>query len=121
MGKAPFKMKSAAHGGPMRKNFPSAFRKETEPVEGGILPEVKVSGGKGGREPVKTRIEVSEGGVQTLIKSQVRDGELVESRYQADPKYTKKTGGKGTRWVNPEGGSFISTIGTEKRDIATSE
>ena len=27
-----YKMKSAAHGGPMRRNFPSAFRKETEPV-----------------------------------------------------------------------------------------
>ena len=27
MGKGPFKMKSAAHGGPMRRNFPSAFPK----------------------------------------------------------------------------------------------
>jgi|15BtaG_2_1085339.scaffolds.fasta_scaffold81392_1 hypothetical protein len=27
-----FKMKAAAHGGPMRRNFPSAFRKETEPT-----------------------------------------------------------------------------------------
>ena len=26
MGKGPFKMKSAAHGGPMRRNFPSAFK-----------------------------------------------------------------------------------------------
>jgi hypothetical protein len=27
MGKGPFKMKSASHGGPMRRNFPSAFPK----------------------------------------------------------------------------------------------
>ena len=37
-----YKMKSAAHGGPMRRNFPSAFK--TDPSV--KLEEVTVSGGK---------------------------------------------------------------------------
>jgi len=43
MGKKPrgYKMKSAAHGGPMRRNFPSAFK--TDPTV--RLKEVTVSGG----------------------------------------------------------------------------
>ena len=36
-----YKMKSAAHGGPMRRNFPSAFRKETEPVDSTATTSVK--------------------------------------------------------------------------------
>ena len=36
-----FKMKSAAHGGPMRRNFPSAFKTDTSVK----LEEVTVSGG----------------------------------------------------------------------------
>ena len=36
------------------------------------------------------------------------------SSYTIDPTYSEKTGGKGTRWVNPEGGSFITTT-TEKK------
>ena len=48
MAKKPFQLKSAAYGGPMRKNFPSAFKnvEEEEVVKGGTLPEVEVSGGK---------------------------------------------------------------------------
>ena len=37
-----FKMKSAAHGGPMRRNFPSAFKTDDPTVK---LEEVTVSGG----------------------------------------------------------------------------
>ena len=32
------------------------------------------------------------------------------STYTPDPNYTKKSGGKGIRWINPEGGSFISEL-----------
>jgi len=28
--------------------------------------------------------------------------------YTIDKKYTKESGGKGKKWVNPEGGSFIT-------------
>jgi hypothetical protein len=31
------------------------------------------------------------------------------STYTIDKEYTKKKGGKGRRWVNPEGGSFITS------------
>jgi len=52
-----YKMKSAAHGGPMRRNFPSAFRDEKEDVvKGGTLPEVTVSGGKAGPGDVETDV-----------------------------------------------------------------
>ena len=48
MAKKPFQLKSTAYGGPMRKNFPSAFKnvEEEEVVKGGTLPEVEISGGK---------------------------------------------------------------------------
>ena len=36
------------------------------------------------------------------------------SSYTINPTYSEKTGGKGTRWVNPECGSFITTT-TEKK------
>ena len=46
-----FKMKSAAHGGPMRRNFPSAFKRD-EPTEAELIAQaekfgnIDVSGGK---------------------------------------------------------------------------
>ena len=48
MAKKPFQMKSAAYGGPMRKNFPSAFKnvEEEEVVKGKTYDTVEVSGGE---------------------------------------------------------------------------
>ena len=103
MGKGPFKMKSAAHGGPMRRNFPSAFKAEEEDVvQGGMLPEVKV-------EEKKLK-------VKNIISIDPDTGEEI---------YTKSKGSKSTQYVknpkhNPKGapGNNYKWI---RRDNATDQ
>ena len=42
-----YKMKSAAHGGPMQKNFPSVFKKTTEPTEAELIAQAEARFGEG--------------------------------------------------------------------------
>ena len=66
MAKGPFKMKSAASGGPMRRNFPSVFKQDKESIQDNT------------RTPnVRTDIEVSD---EQLSRGQIEKLEDVVSQ-----------------------------------------
>ena len=95
MGKGPFKLKSAAHGGPMRRNFPSAFKAEEEDVvQGGMLPEVKVEEKK---LKVKNIISIDpDTGEEIYTKSKGSRS----SEYVKNPKFVEGKQNRGQkRWI----------------------
>ena len=108
MARSGFKMKSAAHGGPMRKNFPSAFRAEEEDVvQGGMLPEVKVTDKK---LKVKNVISVDpDTGKEIYTKSKGSRS----SEYVKNPDFEKKGGNRGRkRWIRRDGAKDPSGMPT---------
>jgi len=84
--KSTYRMQSADAGGPMRKNFPAAFRKPTEPVEGGTLPEVEIEEKKTEHKDVS-----SQGGWNEEITKGIKDGTTKVLERADGSKYIKQT------------------------------
>ena len=81
-----FKMKAAAHGGPMRKNFPSAF-KQTDPPAENVVYKQDITG-------------EHDTGYETLKKDKANFKKNAERRYNTE--ITKKDG----VWSDPTGKSI---------------
>ena len=113
-----FKMKSAAHGGPMRRNFPSAFPKrdveiiDIDPTTGDVAGSEVFTGkgayGKGRVAEVKKKRAWEEGTAGTEEERTSKEGVAQET---ASTKRIKYTGEDAFRRINESNLSI-----KEKRD-----
>jgi hypothetical protein len=91
-----------------KPNTSSAMKKKTPyKMKGYSYPGTSPVKNKDGEEKVKTKITINEQGEEILTKSKGNKS----ADYKKDPRYSKKSGGKGTKWVNINNpnASFITT------------